>query len=115
MVLLIQVLNVDYLVGVVKKPNLGYMVDHHYVANLSTDAWPGWEDSIKYLENRKCFEQQDTMISSDLLQTLDHVRYESENNWHNLGAWNLSDAQALDFLQPHEDRLKFLHNNHKNC
>jgi hypothetical protein len=114
--ILLNAINIDYLVGKVRQPNLGYTIDYAYITGLSSDAWPGWEDTLTYLETTKeCRISQEYESVFNLSQHLEQLRQRDDNNWHNLGSLTYSDAQALEFLSKNESRLKVLESKFANC
>lgn len=112
LVLLLNLLNVDYLSGVVKNPNLGHKTDYGYVAELSSDAWKGWEGVIEYSETKEGCDPWEANILKNKLEYLQSVRGKS---WHNLGSWTVPDSQALKYLENNSERLNQLVKRFQEC
>lgn len=112
---LMNLINIDYTVGVVKKPNLGYGIDYPYIANLSSDAWPAWEETLSYFETTSTCSWRERTAILDLQGKLKRLRKQSENAWHNGGAWVASDMQALRFLEKNSTRLNSLKDKFDSC
>ncbi len=112
--LLMHLINVDYQVGVVKQPNLGYGVDYEYISGLSTDAWPAWEQMIRYTEvEAPCDTAAGNYTDHDLISyTLSNkyssLEYQSENHWYWGGAWIKADADAWNYMKNQRDRINNL-------
>lgn len=107
--------NTDYLVGIVKKPNLGYKVDHAYVTrpDISNDAWLGWEDALDYYSTSCDGDGFDAI--SNLEFRLSTLEKNQEKGLRKIGAWVSSDNKAYEFLKKNEDKLRSLRSRLENC
>ncbi|GEM_PF-4535161 len=109
-IFLMHIINIDYTVAVTKPPNLGYGIDYPYIAHLSSDAAPGWENTLA------AFETADPCSSiyridpalRDWQQKAVELNKKNETGWHNGGAFILSDTQALEFLKKNAVRIEQL-------
>ncbi|OGY10265.1 MAG: hypothetical protein A3D26_04210 [Candidatus Blackburnbacteria bacterium RIFCSPHIGHO2_02_FULL_44_20] len=105
-VFVLNLMNIDYLVGAVKQPNLGYRIDHPYVVSrLSTDAWPGWQKTLDYYAVG-C--QNDSLQVMDKLGVRYHnlaMRKEERTGIKAFGAWNLSNLRAYGFLKENYEKI----------
>ncbi|OGY17052.1 MAG: hypothetical protein A3H88_00085 [Candidatus Blackburnbacteria bacterium RIFCSPLOWO2_02_FULL_44_9] len=103
---MLNLMNIDYLVGAVKQPNLGYRIDHPYVVSrLSTDAWPGWQKTLDYYAVG-C--QNDSLQVMDKLGVRYHnlaMRKEERTGIKAFGAWNLSNLRAYGFLKENYEKI----------
>ena len=103
--LLMNLFSVDYLIGVVNKPNLGFGVDYPYIATLSTDASPGWSEGLDLIEKKIGCESMDYNFISTLKWRGEQLSYQSQDNWHHFGSWNLSRSIAMEFSQENQARI----------
>jgi hypothetical protein len=103
--LLMQLANIDYLISVVKKPNLGYGTDYYYISQLSSDAWPGWKEALDQAKKQPdCFSNQAEVpfILEYKLQEL-ALRLDPTTS---VGAWTLPDQQALKMLRDNGNEIQ---------
>jgi hypothetical protein len=114
-IFLMHIINIDHTVDSYKKPNLGAEVDYPYIAKLSSDAWPVWDEALAYFENSPTCSWQEASAISSLKFDQDLYNNRSKNFWHNGGAWSSSDSQALDFLNKNIDRINKLQDKFEPC
>lgn len=102
--MLMQLTNIDYLIAVVKKPNLGYGIDYPYIARLSSDAWSGWDEALNASSQQSDCISDKAKVAYTLDAKQQSLSYHLEQG-SGLGAWTLPDAQALHFLRQHGDQI----------
>ncbi len=111
-------INIDYQVGVVKQPTLGYGTDYNYIARLSPDSYLGWKDVLNNFEQKQSkgeCEYEDGKAIFSLTEKLQNLKAQSNNNWHFYGSYVYSDKKALTFLRDNETRLLTIQKNHERC
>lgn len=113
--ILMHLINIDYLVGVVKQPNLGYGVDHRYVMSISADAWQGWDKSLQAIEQNPHCSVENYVALGELQLQHEYLKNQSQNNWHRGGGWVYSNTLGLAYLDQNRDRIDKLYKKHFDC
>ncbi|MBI4029183.1 MAG: DUF4173 domain-containing protein [Candidatus Blackburnbacteria bacterium] len=113
-VFVMNFMNIDRLVGVVKSPSLGYAIDYGYIGRLSSDGWEGWEKGLAHFEKqaneRKCT-LSGGVYAWHLESKLEVLRKKPKDLW----AMSQSDKAALDYLEKNNGRLENLRNRVVSC
>lgn len=113
--LLMNVLNIDYIIGWLKQPNLGFGKDYAYIMSLSADGLDGWKETIKFGSEKDNCEEMRVRSLIKLGMAKRRLNIQAKDNWHNLGSWNLSDKKALDYFKENESLLDSLKTRLEKC
>lgn len=114
-ILLMHVINIDRTIAVLSKPNLGHSIDYPYIARLSSDAWPAWEETLTHFENSPDCAYREFTATSALKYKQTQLTIQSQNSWHFGGSWSLPDTQALDYLNKNLPRIEKLQKRYEIC
>jgi len=113
-VFVMNFMNIDRLVGVVKQPTLGYGTDYSYISHLSSDGWEGWEKGLTYFEkqaaDRKC-DWSSSSYAYNLNRKLENLRKKPKDFY----IMTKFDKEALSYLERNSKRLDNLQNLTSDC
>ncbi len=113
-VFVMNFMNIDRLVSVVKQPTLGYGTDYSYISHLSSDGWEGWESGLNYFEKRydagNC-DMDAGVYAWNLENKLLALREKPKNMWTQTKA----DVEAQNYLEKNYPRLESVRNRPTQC